>query len=262
MQLNEFTIWKDGASAYWTSAITAGPNAFYTYAINEPSVSAQAGPPGFGNSSALFTSLASALNITQGYYDSYVGNTTLEGKVKDSLIGLYSYITMKYVNVADNAPEVVTIDIDAANWFTMLEYTLPDYSTLFTLTPQEVVGYNGNPITTNADLITYKMWYAGEVLASPEPTATYITDQATLVSTGITAVNNTINTAAASDIAVIDSFTTSSGNASKDNIIYRLFEKPSVVVYPIDIRQKLLIDYNYETLLNSFGWEFRGFNAP
>lgn len=262
MQLLDFPTWKTEAAAYWSAALTASQNGFYSAIINSPTLSGYAGPAKYENEAAMLASINSQLDTTEGYWNTYKTTPTLENKMRDALISLYSYVTMKDVNLATNAPLVLEVSIAASANFRMTSYTLPEYSTVFTFITETVSGYDGHTINTNTDLLNNKLWYYGTSAETPSPTGTYITDRGVVTKNSLTTVDTMITTGATADIAAIDVMTAAIPSSTRDNILFRVYGKPPITISPTDTKTFILVNYGYQELLDGFGWQIRGVNVP
>lgn len=258
MKLIDFETWKQEAIDYWTAAVSSGINDFYSYAVTS-SNSAYAGTPPYTNQTEMINILTSELDATEVHFNNYINDTTLLNKFKQTLLSLYSYINNKDVSITVGADPIESVSASASDIFNSLNYDLPDY-TAFNMTGVQVIGFDGNPITTNTDLLNYKMWYADEELESPSVTATYITAKG-YITNSLSAINIDIDNSISDDITSLDNLQLSILNSSTDFMVYKVYGKPQTILTGLDVKTVLLENYGYADLLEKHNWIIKGVNS-
>jgi hypothetical protein len=258
MKLIDFETWKQEAIDYWTVTVSSGVNDFYSYAVTSVN-SSYAGTPQYINESEMLSTLTSELNNTEVHFNNYINSTNLLNTFKQTLLSLYSYINNKDVMITEGADPIESVSASAIDIFNSINYELPDY-TGFVMTGVSVSGFDGNPISTNTDLLNYKMWYADEELSTPEASATYITAKG-YISASLSALDVIIDDSVTSDITNLINLQQSILNSSTDLMVYKVYGKPKTILTGLDVKTILLEDYGYAELLEKHNWTIKGVNS-
>ena len=267
MKLYQFPEWKQQALSYWSNVLDNSVNKFYEKMVllNDPT----SGQANYDNKVELLNFININLTNIEGLYTTYKTDSTILDKTKDSLISLMSYISMKDIITTKTGPQIPNILSNMEDWYKMFSYDLPDFSTLYTITPTRVIGTTA---VTNGELKNQRLWYDMNEpypmnplpFITPPSTATevytFVTANASIVSNSISALNVSFSTFPSYDINNMNVFASLIFSNSKDAIIYRMFGEPELKSSNKKAKQIILENYKFSNVLSKFNWTIQGLN--